>query len=40
MSRVGMLPRRWPEGLAATALLVLTALLASGWVRPMLPWLG
>ncbi|WP_406205895.1 glycosyltransferase family 2 protein [Kitasatospora sp. NBC_01560] len=40
VSRVGMLPRRWPEGLAATALLVLTALLASGWVRPMLPWLG
>ncbi|MEV6976239.1 glycosyltransferase family 2 protein [Kitasatospora sp. NPDC093806] len=39
-SRLGMLPRRWPEGLAATAVLVLTALLASGWVRPMLPWLG
>ncbi|MFD5919007.1 glycosyltransferase family 2 protein [Kitasatospora sp. NPDC058201] len=39
-SRFGMLPRRWPEGLAATATLVLTALLASGWVRPMLPWLG
>lgn len=38
--RSGMLPRRWPEGLAATATLVLTALLASGWVRPMLPWLG
>ncbi|WP_441247973.1 glycosyltransferase family 2 protein [Kitasatospora sp. McL0602] len=36
----GMLPRRWPEGLAVTALLVLTALLASGWVSPMLPWLG
>ncbi|MFF2040334.1 glycosyltransferase family 2 protein [Kitasatospora sp. NPDC058170] len=36
----GMLPRRWPEALAATATLVLTALLASGWVSPMLPWLG
>ncbi|GAA1183598.1 hypothetical protein GCM10009664_57050 [Kitasatospora gansuensis] len=36
----GMLPRRWPEALAATAVLVLTALLASGWVSPMLPWLG
>ncbi|MFJ9950283.1 glycosyltransferase family 2 protein [Kitasatospora sp. NPDC091207] len=39
-ARTGMLPRRWPEALAATATLVLTALLASGWVRPMLPWLG
>ncbi|MFE3110441.1 glycosyltransferase family 2 protein [Kitasatospora indigofera] len=36
----GMLPRRWPEASAATATLVLTALLASGWVSPMLPWLG
>ncbi|AUG75120.1 glycosyl transferase [Kitasatospora sp. MMS16-BH015] len=35
-----MAPRRWPEGLAITAVLALTALLASGWVRPMLPWLG
>ncbi|MGW6917082.1 glycosyltransferase family 2 protein [Kitasatospora sp. NPDC054939] len=35
----GMLPRRWPEALATTATLVLTALLASGWVSPMLPWL-
>ncbi|MER5635430.1 cellulose synthase catalytic subunit [Kitasatospora sp. NPDC002227] len=35
-----MAPRRWPEGLAVTAVLTLTALLASGWVRPMLPWLG
>ncbi|MFJ9516827.1 glycosyltransferase family 2 protein [Kitasatospora sp. NPDC101801] len=35
-----MLPRRWPEAIAATAVLVLTALLASGWVSPMLPWLG
>ncbi|MFJ2776954.1 MULTISPECIES: glycosyltransferase family 2 protein [unclassified Kitasatospora] len=39
-ARRGMLPRRWPEALAATATLVLTALLASGWVSPMLPWLG
>ncbi|MFE9423653.1 glycosyltransferase family 2 protein [Kitasatospora sp. NPDC006697] len=36
----GVLPRRWPEGLAVTAVLALTALLASGWVSPMLPWLG
>ncbi|MDH6114922.1 hypothetical protein P3T36_001271 [Kitasatospora sp. MAP12-15] len=36
----GMLPRRWPEALAVTAALALTALLASGWVSPMLPWLG
>jgi cellulose synthase (UDP-forming) len=35
-----LLPRRWPEALAATAALVLTALLASGWVSPMLTWLG
>ncbi|MEU2670620.1 cellulose synthase catalytic subunit [Streptomyces sp. NPDC007164] len=35
-----LLPRRWPEALAATTLLVLTALLASGWVNPMLPWLS
>ncbi|MCX4735545.1 cellulose synthase catalytic subunit [Streptomyces sp. NBC_01363] len=33
-------PRRWPEALAATTLLLLTALLASGWVNPMLPWLS
>ena len=39
-ARRGMLPRRWPEALGATAALVLTALLASGWVSPMLPWLG
>ncbi|MFI5531932.1 glycosyltransferase family 2 protein [Kitasatospora sp. NPDC051853] len=39
-ARRAMLPRRWPEALAATAALVLVALLASGWVRPMLPWLG
>ncbi|WP_035844574.1 glycosyltransferase family 2 protein [Kitasatospora azatica] len=38
--RAGMLPRRWPEGLAITTGLTLTALLASGWVSPMLPWLG
>ncbi|WP_203672058.1 MULTISPECIES: glycosyltransferase family 2 protein [unclassified Streptomyces] len=38
--RLGMLPRRWPEALAATSLLLLTALLASGWVTPMLPWLS
>ncbi|WP_406012785.1 cellulose synthase catalytic subunit [Streptomyces sp. NBC_00984] len=35
-----LLPRRWPEALAATTLLLLTALLASGWVNPMLPWLS
>ncbi|WP_329577471.1 cellulose synthase catalytic subunit [Kitasatospora sp. NBC_01250] len=35
-----VLPRRWPEGLAVTAALTLTALLASGWVSPMLTWLG
>ncbi|MFB6907597.1 glycosyltransferase family 2 protein [Streptomyces bacillaris] len=34
----GVLPRRWPETLAASALLLLTGLLASGWVNPMLPW--
>ncbi|CAM5739048.1 putative protein OS=Streptomyces microflavus OX=1919 GN=Smic_26240 PE=4 SV=1 [Streptomyces microflavus] len=33
-----MLPRRWPETLAASAVLLLTGLLASGWVNPMLPW--
>lgn len=36
----GVLPRRWPETLAASALLLLTGLLASGWVNPMLPWSG
>ncbi|MFD3517461.1 glycosyltransferase family 2 protein [Streptomyces sp. NPDC058657] len=40
LSRAAMLPRRWPETLAATALLLLTGLLASGWVNPMLPWLS
>ncbi|MER8186822.1 glycosyltransferase family 2 protein [Kitasatospora sp. NPDC094015] len=35
-----MRPRRWPEALAVTSSLALTALLASGWVAPMLPWLG
>ncbi|MER5883251.1 cellulose synthase catalytic subunit [Streptomyces sp. NPDC001941] len=35
-----MRPRRWPESLAASALLLLIALLASGWVDPMLPWLS
>ncbi|MFE9259118.1 glycosyltransferase family 2 protein [Streptomyces sp. NPDC006879] len=35
-----MLPRRWPETLAASAVLILTGLLASGWVNPMLPWLS
>ncbi|WP_330238856.1 glycosyltransferase family 2 protein [Streptomyces sp. NBC_00525] len=39
-SRTAVLPRRWPEALAVTATLVLTALLASGWVNPMLPWLS
>ncbi|WP_326616473.1 cellulose synthase catalytic subunit [Streptomyces anulatus] len=39
-SRTGMLPRRWPEALAASAVLLLTGLLASGWVDPMLPWLS
>ncbi|MFF5334070.1 glycosyltransferase family 2 protein [Streptomyces sp. NPDC013181] len=39
-ARAAVLPRRWPEGLAVTATLVLTALLASGWVNPMLPWLS
>ncbi|MFF0744876.1 glycosyltransferase [Streptomyces sp. NPDC004111] len=39
-SPAGMLPRRWPETLAASAVLLLTALLASGWVNPMLPWLS
>ncbi|MFD8948844.1 glycosyltransferase family 2 protein [Streptomyces xanthophaeus] len=38
--RTGMLPRRWPETLAASAVLLLTGLLASGWVNPMLPWLS
>ncbi|WP_327412024.1 glycosyltransferase family 2 protein [Streptomyces sp. NBC_01233] len=38
--RGGMLPRRWPETVAASAVLLLTGLLASGWVDPMLPWLG
>ncbi|MFJ9344116.1 glycosyltransferase family 2 protein [Streptomyces sp. NPDC101733] len=38
--RAGMLPRRWPETLAASALLLLIGLLASGWVNPMLPWLS
>ncbi|MGW2653079.1 glycosyltransferase family 2 protein [Streptomyces sp. NPDC001478] len=38
--RPSVLPRRWPETLAVTATLVLTALLASGWVDPMLPWLS
>ncbi len=36
----GMLPRRWPETVAASAILLLTGLLASGWVDPMLPWLS
>ncbi|MFF9075966.1 glycosyltransferase family 2 protein [Streptomyces sp. NPDC014735] len=35
-----VLPRRWPEALAATSALLLVALLASGWVDPMLPWLS
>ncbi|MFE0463008.1 glycosyltransferase family 2 protein [Kitasatospora sp. NPDC058965] len=39
-ARSALLPRRWPEGLAITTGLALTALLASGWVAPMLPWLG
>jgi cellulose synthase (UDP-forming) len=38
--RAGVLPRRWPEALAASAVLLLTGLLASGWVDPMLPWLS
>ncbi|MEU9083510.1 cellulose synthase catalytic subunit [Streptomyces sp. NPDC048357] len=38
--RTGLLPRRWPETVAASALLLLTGLLASGWVDPMLPWLS
>ncbi|MET9926258.1 MULTISPECIES: hypothetical protein [unclassified Streptomyces] len=37
-SPAGVLPRRWPETLAASAVLLLTGLLASGWVNPMLPW--
>ncbi|MFG2975697.1 glycosyltransferase family 2 protein [Streptomyces sp. NPDC048331] len=37
-SRGGVLPRRWPETVAASAVLLLTGLLASGWVDPMLPW--
>ncbi|MFB6576449.1 glycosyltransferase family 2 protein [Streptomyces sp. NPDC056402] len=39
-SRGGVLPRRWPETVAASAVLLLTGLLASGWVDPMLPWLS
>lgn len=39
-TRTGVLPRRWPEALAASAVLLLTGLLASGWVDPMLPWLS
>ncbi|PYC66359.1 glycosyl transferase [Streptomyces tateyamensis] len=39
-AKYALLPRRWPEGLAITTGLALTALLASGWVAPMLPWLG
>ncbi|NEC05747.1 glycosyl transferase, partial [Streptomyces sp. SID7909] len=39
-SGTAVLPRRWPEALAVTATLMLTALLASGWVNPMLPWLS
>ncbi|WP_030844727.1 glycosyltransferase family 2 protein [Streptomyces sp. NRRL F-4474] len=39
-SPAGMLPRRWPETVAASAVLLLTGLLASGWVDPMLPWLS
>ncbi|MGW0668196.1 glycosyltransferase family 2 protein [Streptomyces sp. NPDC002746] len=39
-SRRSVLPRRWPETLAVTVTLLLTALLASGWVDPMLPWLS
>ncbi|MFD4867735.1 glycosyltransferase family 2 protein [Streptomyces sp. NPDC058412] len=38
--RTGLLPRRWPETVAASAVLLLTGLLASGWVDPMLPWLS
>ncbi|MEU6315050.1 cellulose synthase catalytic subunit [Streptomyces sp. NPDC047014] len=38
--RTGMLPRRWPETVAASAVLLLTGLLASGLVDPMLPWLS
>ncbi|MFF4444286.1 glycosyltransferase family 2 protein [Streptomyces sp. NPDC001502] len=38
--RGGVLPRRWPETVAASAVLLLTGLLASGWVDPMLPWLS
>ncbi|MFJ6795426.1 glycosyltransferase family 2 protein [Streptomyces sp. NPDC091268] len=36
----GLLPRRWPETVAASAVLLLTGLVASGWVDPMLPWLS
>lgn len=39
-ARTRMLPRRWPETLAASAVLLLTGLLASGLVNPMLPWLS
>ncbi|MCJ0871929.1 glycosyltransferase family 2 protein [Streptomyces sp. AP-93] len=39
-SRTGVLPRRWPETLATSAVLLLTGLVASGWVNPMLPWLS
>ena len=35
--RPAMQPRRWPEALAVTSLLALVALVASGWVAPMLP---
>ncbi|MFJ3723807.1 glycosyltransferase family 2 protein [Streptomyces sp. NPDC090045] len=38
--RGGVLPRRWPETVAASAVILLTGLLASGWVDPMLPWLS
>jgi cellulose synthase (UDP-forming) len=34
--RPTMQPRRWPEALALTVLLALVALVASGWVTPML----
>ncbi|MFD2082451.1 hypothetical protein SAMN05421678_102104 [Actinopolymorpha cephalotaxi] len=28
----------WPEAVAITVLLLAVALLASGWIDPMLPW--
>jgi hypothetical protein len=28
----------WPESVAVTAVLALIALIASGWVDPILPW--